>query len=108
MFSFGITSGGMFSVRSAYKFELKREQPSLPSTSWGRTDFSDGSMANRWKSCAPSKVRTFIWRACHEALLMVVNLAKRAPSVSICCTLWGAAEESTAHVLPHCSFARQV
>ncbi|KAL0427800.1 UNVERIFIED_CONTAM: hypothetical protein Slati_2954800 [Sesamum latifolium] len=104
-------SKGRFSVNSAYLLELRSNQQQRPSTSNARLG-EGNTLANQWryiwKSCTPPKVRTFIWRACHEAIPTAANLAKRATGVAEICTFCKSGEETTVDILFHCSYARQV
>ncbi|KAL0406250.1 UNVERIFIED_CONTAM: hypothetical protein Slati_3938900 [Sesamum latifolium] len=106
------TREGEFLVRSAYQLDPQQMQQLLPSTSSrtivGRDGKEGGQWSYIWKSCTPSKVQNFIWRVCHEVLHTVCNLGRRNVEVDVCCSLCQSAEESLAHVLFHCSFARQV
>ncbi|KAL0434844.1 UNVERIFIED_CONTAM: hypothetical protein Sradi_0192300 [Sesamum radiatum] len=109
-FTWHYDNKGRFPVRSAYELEMKIKRIMLPSTS--NSEANEGNSERSrwsyiWKNNTPPKVRTFIWRACHEALLTAVNLAKRATRVDERCVLCESANETVDHGLFHCSFARQ-
>ena len=67
---------GRFFVRSAYRLPVSVEVSSNPSSS------SNEAMSSLWKKiwslAATPKVRTFLWRACSEALPTKLNLCKRS------------------------------
>ncbi|KAK4424026.1 hypothetical protein Salat_1596000 [Sesamum alatum] len=61
-----------------------------------------------WQSQLPPKICTFVWRACHEALPTLEQLARRNRDVLNECPICGVSEESLQHILLRCPFARQV
>ncbi|KAL0366417.1 UNVERIFIED_CONTAM: hypothetical protein Sradi_3531800 [Sesamum radiatum] len=97
---------GRFSVCSAYELEMKFNQ--RPSTS---NSGRDGGSLRRpkwsyiWKSTIPPKVRTFIWRACHEAVPTAANLAKRIPMADDKCILCQVDNEIMRLSIMYCSIA---
>jgi hypothetical protein len=60
------TRDGKYSVRSGYKLLCKENRASKPESSkqWD----PDPLWKIVWKARAPAKVKSFLWRACHEAL----------------------------------------
>ncbi|KAK2648728.1 hypothetical protein Ddye_016217 [Dipteronia dyeriana] len=52
-----------------------------------------------WRLKVPPKVKLFIWRACHEWIPAMINLAKRGMQVDTLCPLCCARDESMLHAL---------
>ncbi|KAL0361161.1 UNVERIFIED_CONTAM: putative mitochondrial protein [Sesamum radiatum] len=106
------SKNGVFSVNSAYHLAFLRERQHRSSTSVTHMHVNGEGMAAAWRfiwrSQVPPKVRTFVWRACHEAVPTALNLARMVPEVDTQCMICGVANESLQHVLLHCSFTRQV
>ncbi|KAL0405575.1 UNVERIFIED_CONTAM: hypothetical protein Slati_3871400 [Sesamum latifolium] len=79
------SNDGVFSVSSAYRLALQCARQQLPSTSNTHNSINNVEAAADWnfiwKSQVPHKVRTFVWRACHEAMPTVMNLARRIPTI---------------------------
>ncbi|KAM1857414.1 hypothetical protein ACFX14_007525 [Malus domestica] len=61
-----------------------------------------------WKANIPPKVKNFTWTACHDILPTKVNLHKKGVGVEVACGVCQGEEETVAHVLLTCPFARAV
>ncbi|KAL2939352.1 hypothetical protein RDABS01_000184, partial [Bienertia sinuspersici] len=95
---------GFYSVRSAYYIQLQGTY-CIPSTS----NNSSSNLWNRiWRTKVPTKIKNFAWRSCKNGIPVKVNLVKRSACVDSRCQLCGEDNETTEHILLHCSEARKV
>jgi hypothetical protein len=97
---------GNFSVKSCYNMLVRLETPALLPTGLENSTF-----LRNWKSSAPSKVCAFAWQVFLDRIPSRVNLAFRGvikPPESKACILCQRTDESTTHLLLHCSFASSV
>jgi hypothetical protein len=97
---------GNFSVKSCYNMLVRLETPALLPTGLENSTF-----LRNWKSSAPSKVCAFAWQVFLDRIPSRVNLAFRGvikPPESKACILCQRSDESTTHLLLHCSFASSV
>lgn len=91
-------SSGSYSVSSAYESIFEFE-----------TDDFGHVYASIWRSWAPSNARAFGWRVLLNRIQTKSNLVKRnIPIHNSVCTWCGIEEETTPHLLFHCSFAWKV
>jgi hypothetical protein len=100
------TSNGVFTVRNAYH-SGKEVQDSLAAQ-------CSNSAANQdiwkaiWATKVPHPIKTFIWRACHNAFPTRDNLMKRKVVDSASCPCCGGKEENLIHAIWECPAAQDV
>ncbi|KAL4283143.1 hypothetical protein GQ457_16G010650 [Hibiscus cannabinus] len=86
-----------FTVRTAYEFKISHVTDSVHPI---------------WRVIAAfrgwSKVRIFMWLACHERLLMNMERRRRHMTSDSSCTVCGAVSETVDHVLRQCPLAKAV
>ncbi|KAK5818765.1 hypothetical protein PVK06_023710 [Gossypium arboreum] len=73
------TKSGDYEIRSSYRFLCDEEnviERNSPSTSLDCSAASK-NLAKLWKLQLAPKVKTFIWRTCHNAVATKKNLAER-------------------------------
>ncbi|MCH92943.1 F-box family protein, partial [Trifolium medium] len=101
-----LEDGGMFSVRSVYRF--------LGSVFSLEPVFSGQELRvfnNIWKIPAPSKVIAFSWKLLRNRIPVKINLAHRGVQVnggSLDCIHCQGREESVLHLFLFCEFASQI
>ena len=104
IFWFG-SRDGKYTVRSGYKLLFRDAQGSQPESS--RQWDPDPLWKRIWGARVPAKVKTFLWRACHDALPTNSSLFRRkvipTPHCSLCRNQW---EDST-HALWACPVVSQ-
>ena len=61
-----------------------------------------------WSLNVPSKVKTFMWRACYNVLPTKSNLARQKVQIDPKCSFCGQQDETTQHILWEYPFARNV
>ena len=88
---------GSYSLKTGYQFLCKEfnRDSALTSSIEEKKKFWSGI----WKLKVPGKVKTFIWKACHEALLTKVNLHKWKILTESKCSLCSKAPETSLHTL---------
>ena len=59
-----------------------------------------------WKVQVPVKIGNFVWRLCHDSLPTFLTLKNRGIPIASSCPLCDEDEESFAHLLLFCPFAR--
>uniref|UniRef100_A0A2N9FT78 Uncharacterized protein n=1 Tax=Fagus sylvatica TaxID=28930 RepID=A0A2N9FT78_FAGSY len=91
---------GKFSVRSGYHLLLQEEQNSNPGSSQDRE--IDPLWKVIWSMRVPAKIRSFIWRACHESLPTKMGLMRRKVMDSPWCASCGTGTEDCLHALWSC------
>uniref|UniRef100_A0A2N9I518 Reverse transcriptase domain-containing protein n=1 Tax=Fagus sylvatica TaxID=28930 RepID=A0A2N9I518_FAGSY len=69
------TRDGNFTVRNGYHLLLKDSRTSNPECS--RQGEPDPVWKTIWAACVPAKVRTFLWKVCHESLPTKAGLFRR-------------------------------
>ena len=100
------TSKGKFSVCSAYH-SIREMGKNI------KEECSDDSeMKHLWKSIwklkLPNKIRSFMWRACREALATKANLKKRKITKDDLCSQCGKGAETSLHLFWFCDKAKEV
>lgn len=103
----GLTTNGLFSVRSAYK--LAMEMSSVAPVG----DVSDGSHLKKfWKyfwSCnIPHKICHFAWRACKDVLPTKENLVRSKVLLDSCCDECNMEEENLGNLFWRCQRACEI
>ncbi|KAF5477294.1 hypothetical protein F2P56_003944 [Juglans regia] len=100
------TKDGSFSVKSAYHLVKDREM-----ANHGQASTSNG-LKEVWKKIWKLDVtpgdKTFLWRACQEALPTQSNLFKKKVVSDPLCPICNREEESVQHVLWSCEAAKDV
>lgn len=103
------TKNGLYTVRSAYVEEWKKQH--------GRKlEYSDGMGRSKvnpiwgkiWKLACPAKVKIFIWRTLHGTLPCRVTLANRHIKTQPICPACLDGPEDRKHVLFLCQKAKEV
>ena len=94
------TKNGKFSVRSGYHLLLQEEQNSNPGSSRHRE--VDPLWKIIWSMRVPTKIRSFIWSACHESLPTKMGLMRRKVVASPWCESCGTGTEDCLHALWNC------
>ncbi|KAG6696698.1 hypothetical protein I3842_09G161200 [Carya illinoinensis] len=100
------TKNSLFSVRSAYFLHRAMLVRSTGETSNDKLE--DGFWKDIWKLPVPNTVRSFIWRACNEALPTIVNLVKRKLVENSNCPISLVELEPSEHVLWSCGAAKDI
>lgn len=100
---------GLYSVKSGYK--VARQW--LQSVNSSASSSTNGSAYEKlwkhlWKAHIPPKVKNFTWKVCHDILPTKVNLRRKGVGVQMECGVCQGEEETAAHVLLSCPFARAV
>ena len=94
------TRDGKYSVRSGYHILLQEAQNSNPGSS--RHGEKDPIWKTIWSMFAPAKIRSFLWRACHESLPSKLGLMRRKIVDSPWCEMCGSEVEDCLHALWKC------
>ncbi|KAK3210788.1 hypothetical protein Dsin_015494 [Dipteronia sinensis] len=97
---------GSYSVKSGYWVGVSLSSVSGPSNS---SSFSDASIAwwkSLWKLQIPSKIKVFVWKACHNMLPSFEVLARRKILVDRRCPMCKSKSESIIHGLWSCSYLK--
>ena len=90
---------GKFTVRSAYRLVLAREESNHPSSSC----FKENTIWRKiWKLNVPPKTKHFLWRALINSLPTKMKLKKWGVQVWEVCDRCGADKEDTNHILWLC------
>lgn len=97
-----------YSVKSGYKvaricFE-KAKRGEGPSA--GRKEEDRNMWTGIWKLNIKKKIQHFLWRACHNRLLVSSNLKKRGIELDKVCKLCGEGKETADHLFFKCSKAQ--
>lgn len=100
---------GLYSVKSGYK--VARQW--LQSVNSSASSSTNGSAYEKlwkhlWKAHIHPKVKNFTWKVCHDILPTKVNLRRKGVGVEMECGVCQGEEETAAHVLLSCPFARAV
>lgn len=77
----------------------------IPATS--RSE-KDSRWSRLWDSSIPPKVKMFGWKAIHNGLSVMENMAKRGLGVDVICPKCRSVEETILHMLLKCEDARRV
>lgn len=96
------SKNGRFTVRSCYYQILSRVSVADSSSSGHSLTLSSKEWRWLWGLQLPLKVRTFLWRACHDILSVRVALKKRHLGGDPFCSWCNLASESTAHPFFEC------
>jgi ribonuclease HI len=100
------TTNGKYSVRSGYQLLLRERVISNPNSS------NQGEPNTLWKQIwslrTPTKVKSFMWRACQEALPTKAGLFRRKVIPSPGCDNCGTGAEDCLHALWSCPVISQV
>uniref|UniRef100_A0A2N9FDK7 Reverse transcriptase domain-containing protein n=1 Tax=Fagus sylvatica TaxID=28930 RepID=A0A2N9FDK7_FAGSY len=100
------TRDGKYSVRSGYKLLLKESRASQPESS--RQWDPDPLWKKIWGARVPVKIRSFLWRACHESLPTKLGLYKRKVIPTPLCDLCQDHCEDGLHALWTCPIVKQI
>ena len=98
---------GVFTVKSAYYVALNMVDSSEEGESSCR-DPRQRLWKKVWHLNIPSKIKTFAWRACVDALPTMMNLKKRSIGVTENCPCCGRKVESIFHSIIRCEVAKRV
>uniref|UniRef100_A0A2N9GPD6 Uncharacterized protein n=1 Tax=Fagus sylvatica TaxID=28930 RepID=A0A2N9GPD6_FAGSY len=100
------TRDGKYSVRSGYKLLLKdaRVFQAESSRHWD----PDPLWKRIWGASVPTKVKSFLWRACHDSLPTNSGLFQRKVLPNPLCGLCQSQREDSLHALWACSQLSQV
>ena len=98
---------GVFTVKSAYYVTLNMVDSSEEGESSCR-DPRQRLWKKVWHLNIPSKIKTFAWRACVDALPTMMNLKKRSIGVTENCPCCGREMESIFHSIIRCEMAKRV
>lgn len=61
-----------------------------------------------WNLNIPQKIKHFIWKACHEAIPIKMNLIKKGINTNPICNIYNKENETTLHRLVTCSETRKI
>lgn len=92
IFDFG---NGKLDSSSIYKMLKARQHPAEPTSQF------------IWKNAVPPRIQFFMWLATKNRIQCRANLFMKTVVDSPACEVCGAPEETTDHILLHCSFARE-
>ena len=98
---------GVFTVKSAYYVALNI----VKSFEEGECSYNDPReflWKKLWHLHIPSKIKIFAWRACVDALPIMVNLQKRGIGDCDLCPCCGVESETLFHSIINCEVARRV
>lgn len=96
----GYINNGNFFVKSAYFVDLQHKKRQQEESSNG--SIANGSWKRIWQLEVPSVVKTFLWKAVHNILLIRQNLYKRKIVENPFCSIYHMEEESITHVIWRC------
>lgn len=100
------TSSGEFTVRSAYHFEVERQERKKGGSS------TMGRNINLWKNLwglpAPNATKVFLWWACNSILPTKENFKRKGVVTDDLCSIWSIGQETVVHILWECQSARDV
>ena len=99
------TRDGKYSVRSGYKLLLQESRASQLGSS--RQWEPDPLWKKIWRARVPVKIRSFLWRACHESLPTKLGLYKRKVTPTPFCDLCRDHYEDGLHALWKCPIVNQ-
>ena len=95
-----LTQSGQYTCKSGYRFLKEEEEVVRPEVAQNRDK-------NLWRSIwslqVPNRVKTFLWRACHDAIPTKANLKRRHILVDPMCERCWKEEETPLHALWSCS-----
>ena len=94
------TRNGKYTVRSGYHLLLHEVQTSNPGSS--RLGERDPLWKTIWSMSVLAKIRSFLWRACHESLPSKLGLMRRKIVDSPWCENCGTGVEDCLHALWKC------
>uniref|UniRef100_A0A2N9G161 Reverse transcriptase domain-containing protein n=1 Tax=Fagus sylvatica TaxID=28930 RepID=A0A2N9G161_FAGSY len=97
---------GHYIVRSGYHTLLQHNRNLLPECSCQGEP--DPLWKSIWASCIPAKVKSFLWKACHEALPTKAGLFRRRVIPHPYCDQCHDGTEDTIHALWSCPVLAQV
>ncbi len=100
------TRDGNYTVRSGYHMLLQNSKNSNPECS--HQGEPDPLWKTIWASRVPAKVKTFLWKACHESLPTKAGLFRRRVIPHPYCDHYHGAIEDTFHALWSCPVLAQV
>ena len=100
------TRDGNYTVHSGYHMLLQNSRNSNPDCS--RQGEHDPLWKTIWASSVPAKVKTFLWKACHESLPTKAGLFRRRVIPHPYCDHCHGAIEDTLHALWSCPVLAQV
>ena len=100
------TPRGIFTVNSAYKVALSLSSHANPCTTSHGSDHTH-FWRTIWALNIPNKIKTFTWKACHNALPTKVNLCHRGILEEALCEACGLSEETSGHLFWDCTKARE-
>uniref|UniRef100_A0A2N9F5C6 RNase H type-1 domain-containing protein n=1 Tax=Fagus sylvatica TaxID=28930 RepID=A0A2N9F5C6_FAGSY len=100
------TQNGKYSVRSGYKLLCKDARAHIPESS--RQWDPDPLWKRIWRARVPAKIKTFLWRACHDSLPTKSGLFKRQVTSNPFCDTCREQSEDSLHALWNCPAVSQV
>ncbi|KAL9675981.1 hypothetical protein QQ045_004192 [Rhodiola kirilowii] len=107
IFTWRLSSNGVFTVRSAYDLIMKYKFSNRPDVGEQSSMTLIRKFWNTiWKCEIPNKIKIFCWRLYHEALPNAKNLIRRGLEVESYCQICGGEGESAAHIVKDCWWAR--
>ena len=101
------TKSGEYTSKSGYKF-LEIAAESLNPTPQIVSPIEKKVWTGLWKTKTSPKLIHFLWRVLSGALAVRTRLRTRGINIDPTCMVCGAAPEDIAHVLFHCSMAKEV
>ena len=94
------TQNGQYTYKSGYRFLKKEEEVVRPEVAQNRDK-------NLWRSIwslqVPNRVKTFLWRVCHDAIPTKSNLKRRHILVDSLCECCWKEDKTPLHALWSCS-----
>uniref|UniRef100_A0A2N9IQD1 CCHC-type domain-containing protein n=1 Tax=Fagus sylvatica TaxID=28930 RepID=A0A2N9IQD1_FAGSY len=100
------TRDGKYSMHSGYKLLCKDARASQPESS---RQWDPNPLWKRiWGARVPAKVKSFLWRACHDSLPIKSGLFKRQVTSTPICDLCRYQREDSLHALWVCPVVAQV
>ena len=93
-------------VKTVYQVALRLNHPHSGEHSSASQD--QRLWKRLWSLNVPSKVKTFMWRACYNVLPTKSNLARQKVQIDPKCSFCGQQDETTQHILWEYPFARNV
>ncbi|KAM1057325.1 hypothetical protein ACFX2A_031281 [Malus domestica] len=92
---------GSYSIKSGYYWNLNHNTGKIPSPIM-TTNCLGALWKIIWKLEAPLKIRNFMWRTMHEAIVTMANLYQRQSSPSLLCPICKSHDESIEHMFLKC------
>ncbi|CAL8094550.1 unnamed protein product [Prunus armeniaca] len=104
------TKDGLYTVKSGYRVAVELDSNGLLGRRGDGGTSVDRGGRRLWKSIwelnVAGKIRHFIWRCCRNYLAVRCNLRQRGMQVDLTCPSCQQPNESVAHLLFQCNYAR--